>query len=113
MTEPLAFTIQQAALAAAASRTTLYAALKSGDLRAVKRGRRTLILQADLRSWLERHPALNLRPEARRTARQWNVEPGLVATGTTTPRYKLSSQTQIEMSDAFYSRMARGACGYA
>jgi excisionase family DNA binding protein len=69
MTEPLALTIQQAALAAAASRTTVYAALKAGHLRAVKRGRRTLILQADLRSWLDRLPELDLRPEARRAPR--------------------------------------------
>jgi excisionase family DNA binding protein len=69
MTEPLALTIQQAALAAAASRTTLYAALKAGHLRAVKRGRRTLILQADLRAWLERLPTLDLRPEAPGTPR--------------------------------------------
>ena len=60
MTEPLALTIQQATLAAAASRTTIYAAVRSGRLRAVKRGRRTLILQADLRSWLEQLPALEL-----------------------------------------------------
>jgi excisionase family DNA binding protein len=56
MTEPLALTIQQATLVAAASRTTIYAAVRSGRLRAVKRGRRTLILREDLVRWLEELP---------------------------------------------------------
>ena len=63
MTEPLALTIQQATLAAAASRTTIYAAVKSGRLRAVKRGRRTLILRPDLLRWLEELPQLKPRPD--------------------------------------------------
>jgi excisionase family DNA binding protein len=63
--EPIALSIREAAASAAAGGTTIYAALKSGELRAVKRGRRTLILQADLRAWLEGLPALSLRRDAK------------------------------------------------
>jgi excisionase family DNA binding protein len=64
MSDPLAFTIPQAITTAGVRKTTLYAAIKEGRLRARKSGRRTLILRDDLRAWLESLPALDLKREA-------------------------------------------------
>ena len=61
MRNRLAYTIAEAAEAAATGRTALYEAIASGDLPARKRGRRTLVLAVDLRAWLEKLPALELK----------------------------------------------------
>jgi excisionase family DNA binding protein len=55
---PMALTISEACSVSRSGRTTLYGAIKRGELRARKRGRSTVILPADLRAWLEGLPAI-------------------------------------------------------
>lgn len=57
MNEPIAYTVANAAKASGASRTALYEALRRGELKARKHGKRTLIEADALRSWLARMPA--------------------------------------------------------
>ena len=54
----LAMTIAEACAASRIGRTRVYEAIRAGELRARKHGKRTLILADDLRQWLERLPVL-------------------------------------------------------
>ncbi|HEV2557220.1 MAG TPA: helix-turn-helix domain-containing protein [Microvirga sp.] len=57
MNEPLTYSIIEATKATGVGRSCLYEEIGKGRLRAVKRGRRTLILAEDLRAWLASLPA--------------------------------------------------------
>jgi excisionase family DNA binding protein len=54
----LAFSIREFCARYAIGRTKAYAEISSGRLRAVKVGRRTLIIEADAQIWLTTLPAL-------------------------------------------------------
>ena len=54
--EKMAFTIPEAVKAGAGSRSVIYENIKSGAIKARKRGRRTVILAADLAQYLESLP---------------------------------------------------------
>lgn len=54
--DAVAFTVEDAARVSACSRSSLFAAINEGRLKARKNGRRTLILDTDLRRWLAKLP---------------------------------------------------------
>jgi excisionase family DNA binding protein len=59
MLEKLAFTIPEAATASSLGQTSLYKAIKDGQLTARKYGTRTVITRADLTAFLEKLPPSN------------------------------------------------------
>jgi excisionase family DNA binding protein len=56
----LAYSISEACALTSVGRTTLYAAIKSGDLKTHKVGRRTLITAKELVAWLDSHLAVQV-----------------------------------------------------
>jgi excisionase family DNA binding protein len=62
---PLVHTIPEACSGAKIGRTALYQAIRSGALRAVKRGKRTLIFDDDLRRWLQSLPEMKANSQVK------------------------------------------------
>jgi excisionase family DNA binding protein len=58
MNANLAYTINDACSVSGVGRTLLYERIGNGELRAVKVGKRTLILADELRRWLDDLPAI-------------------------------------------------------
>ncbi len=56
--EQLALTVAEACAVARVGRTALYQAISSGALVARKRGRKTLLLPADLQTWIATLPKI-------------------------------------------------------
>jgi excisionase family DNA binding protein len=59
MNSPLVYTINEACAISCCGRTALYEAIRSGELVARKRGRKTLITDHDLKQWIECLPKLD------------------------------------------------------
>jgi excisionase family DNA binding protein len=57
----LAHSVSEACSIACVGRTSLYEAIRSGALRAVKRGRRTIILHHDLTQWVQSLPPVEVK----------------------------------------------------
>jgi excisionase family DNA binding protein len=58
MHAPLAYSVPEACTVASIGRSALYEAIRSGELRAVKYGRRTLVLARDLNAWIDQLPPI-------------------------------------------------------
>jgi excisionase family DNA binding protein len=65
MNSPLGLSIAQACELSGIGRTSVYAAIKRGDLVARKCGRRTVIIANDLATWLSSLPKLDTQGEPR------------------------------------------------
>lgn len=65
---PLVHTIPEVCDAARACRTVVYDAINSGELRAIKRGKRTLVRHDDLCRWIDGLPAVTVVGKIEETA---------------------------------------------
>ena len=70
--DTLAYTIAEACTVTRTGKTALYEAIKAGELRAVKRGRRTLVLPTDLKKWIEKLPTIELQRRSKEVQRGAN-----------------------------------------
>ena len=64
MNVQLVYSIAEACAVARIGRTALYEAIRSGELRARKRGRRTLVTVKDLRRFIESLPVVTHKARA-------------------------------------------------
>ena len=62
--DKIAYSINETARRASVGRDAIYAAIKKGDLRAVKLGKRSLVLDSDLRAYLASLPTLGVAKSA-------------------------------------------------
>jgi excisionase family DNA binding protein len=69
METSLAYTIAEACSLTRTGKTALYEAIKTGQLRALKRGRRTLVLPTDLREWIEKLPTIQRERQSKEARR--------------------------------------------
>jgi excisionase family DNA binding protein len=60
--EPLALSLHEACAIARAGRTSIYEAIRNGELVAHKRGRKTLIFPEDLKTWVKHLPLVHSKP---------------------------------------------------
>jgi excisionase family DNA binding protein len=59
MSTPIAYTVKEACAVSRTGKTTLYSAIRRRELVARKLGKKTLILEDDLRRWIEQLPRIS------------------------------------------------------
>ena len=74
MDEKIAYTIEELVERGCGSRTFLYERIGAGELRATKRGTRTVVLDPDLQAWLTSLPATTIRPRKPRRRSKAKVD---------------------------------------
>lgn len=62
--QPIVLTIAEACAACRIGRTRLYELIGTGEIRAIKQGRRTLVKVQDLQRFIETLPAMKLKSKS-------------------------------------------------